>query len=254
MFRTVLPIALALIAIVSFSFYEGLYMKDRWSEPGVVAEELGMRFAKVPLDIGEWHGEDMPVAPEIQKGAGAVNYVSRRYTHATTDKVVVLWLIVGHSRDIWRHTPDICYPNAGYRSAGSQLPHHLDLANGDSAKFYTAKFEKEDAFSHTVERVFWTFSHPERGGWEAPEKGPRFEYGLAKALYKLYFTSSVLRDEDTIEESAATDFAKVMLPAIDAALYPEDEDPEDEAEPAATSDEETSGEEAVGNEAVGTVQ
>ncbi len=242
MTRTVLPVALALIAIVSLSFYEGFYVKDRWNEPGAEAAQLGVRFAQVPLNIGEWEGEDLPVDEEIRKRAGAVNYVSRRYTHLKTGKMVTLWLIVGHSRDIWRHTPNICYPRSGFRQAGSQLRHHIDLDNGDAGVFYTAKFDKEDAFSHTIQRVFWTFSHPERGGWEAPKNGARYEYGLAKALYKLYFTSSVLQDEDTIEESVATDFAKVMLPAIDAALYPKNGGgPEEGASPVDAVDEKVAG-------------
>jgi len=88
-----------------------------------------------------------------------------------------------------------------------------------------AKFEKEDEFSHHIERVFWAWNHPDHDKWDAPEKSgkdnSRFHYGLARALYKLYFTTNVMGDETNIEDSVAVDFAKSMLPAIDAALFPE---------------------------------
>jgi len=220
MTRMLLPAVLGLVAIVSLSFYEGFAMKDRWGEPGVEAEELGERFTQVPLNIGEWEGEDLPVDEVVRKTAGAIGYVSRRYTNVTSGKQVVLWLIVGHSRDVTRHTPNICYPSSGFRQTGSQMLHSAELNDGTEAKFYTAKFEKEDALSRSKERVFWTFNHPDTNQWEAPDKGPRWHYGLAKAIYKLYFTSSVRPDEDTIEDNVATEFAAVMLPAINAALFP----------------------------------
>lgn len=220
MMRLMLPAALGLIAILSLSLYEGFVLKDRWSEPGIEAKELGERFAKVPLSIGDWEGEDLPVDEVVRQTAGAVNYVSRRYTHVNSGDQVVLWLIVGHSRDIMRHTPDICYPSSGFRKAGSQLRQHINLKGGKDAEFYTAKFEKEDALSRSTERVFWAFNHPDTDQWEAPEDGARWRYGLAKALYKLYFTSAVRNDEDTIEDNVAVDFAEIMLPAIDKALFP----------------------------------
>jgi len=221
MTRTLLPAAVGLIAIVSLSFYEGYEMKDRWGTAGIEAEELGERFAKVPLNLGdEWTGEDLPVDEIVRKTAGAIRYVSRLYTHVPTGKEVKLWLIVGHSRDIMRHTPNICYPSSGFRQAGSQLRHHMDLKSGKEAVFYTAKFEKEDAFSRHIERVFWAFNHPEANQWESPEQGARWRYGMSKALYKLYFTSTVQADEDTIEDNIAVDFAELMLPVIDEALFP----------------------------------
>jgi len=223
--RTLLPAVIGLIAIVSLSFYEGYAMKDRWGNAGAEAQQLGERFARVPLSIGAWEGEDLPVDEVVRKTAGAVNYVSRKYTNVNTDRSVVLWLIVGHSRDITRHTPNICYPSSGFRQAGSQLRHNIDLSNGKPAVFYTAKFEKEDALSRNIERVFWTFNHPAENQWEAPEQGARWRYGLSKSLYKLYLTSTVLgRDEETIGDNVAVEFAELMLPAIDAALFPTNTD------------------------------
>ncbi len=220
MMRTFLPATLGLIAILGLSFYEGFVIKDRWAEPGVEAEELSERFKEVPTKIGDWVGQDKPVDEVVRKTAGAIGYVSRVYTNTKTNKNVVLWLIVGHSRDITRHTPNICYPSQGFRQTSTQQQEIVELNNGAEAAFYTAKFEKEDAFSRSTDRVFWTFNHPDKNKWEAPEKGARWHYGLAKALYKLYFTSQVLADEETIGDNVAAEFAELMLPEIDAALFP----------------------------------
>lgn len=232
MIRTFLPAIIGLVTILGFSVYEGVAIKDRWVVAGGEAKELAKRFDQVPMTLGDgkWVGQDMPVGEVERNGAGAIGYVSRRYTHSVTGRAVDIWLIVGHSRDITRHTPTACYPSAGFRQASSQIIHDIDLKNGNTAHLYTAKFDKEDTSGQNTLRVFWTFNHPDKDLWEAPGegegmfkgwfKGPRWHYGRSQALYKLYFTSSVLPSEDTITDNASVEFAKLMLPEIDKALFP----------------------------------
>jgi len=220
MSRAVFPLAVVLLLIISLSLVEGM-MRDRWASSGIQAAELGKRFDQVPHKLGDWQGEDLSVDEETKSTAGAVGYVSRRYVNSVTGGAVRIWLIVGHSRDIWRHTPDICYPNQGFREVGGQLKHHMPVPGEEAAVFYTAKYSKEDPTGRHVERVFWAWNHPDTDLWEAPDSA-RAHYGLARALFKLYFVSSVGRDENTIDGNASVEFAELMLPALNAALFPEE--------------------------------
>ncbi|MCG8450911.1 MAG: EpsI family protein [Pirellulales bacterium] len=218
--RVIFPFAAAVVVIISLSLVEGV-MRDRWATPGVEASEVGQRFQQVPIELGDWVGEDLPVDMVTKSTAGAVNYVSRRYVNRRTKQEVTLWLIVGHSRDICRHTPDVCYPNQGFRRVGSQLKHPIPITDtGRDADFYTAMFSKEDPAGRHDERVFWSWNRPDTNLWEAPVN-PRFHYGLSRALYKVYFVSRVPRDENTIAGNAAVEFAELMLPALNKALFPQ---------------------------------
>ena len=212
------PFVVALVAITFLSLVEGK-MRDRWTAGGIPAEELDRRFSRVPTKLGDWVGEDKPVDEVTRKTAGAISYVSRVYINERTQQTVTLWLVVGHARDICRHTPDICYPNQGFRRDGSQLTHSIPVAGKEQdASFYTALFVKEDPTGRHKERVFWAWNHDDFDCWEAPNS-PRFHYGLSKTLYKVYFVSSVARDENTFESNVAVDFAEEMLPAINEALF-----------------------------------
>lgn len=210
------------VLIIGLSFYEGMYLKDRWGEPGAEAAEMGKRFEAVPKDIGNgaWIGEDMPVDDQNRKTAGAVKYVSRQYREEKSGREVRLWLIIGHSRDICRHTPNICYPYAGFRQESPQIRHEVPLDGKDPAQFFTAKFIKENATGRIAERVFWSWNHPDKNKWEAPEDA-RGHYGLSRALYKVYFTSNVQPSEKTVDDNLAAEFAEVMIPEINKALFPE---------------------------------
>ena len=103
-------------------------------------------------------------------------------------EVVTLWLIVGHARDITAHTPEVCYPASGFtkRSAESSL-HPFIVEGQPPADFYTNTFIKEDPTGRQLVRVFWSWYHPNDEGtvlWQAPEN-PRWEFGNARALYKM---------------------------------------------------------------------
>ncbi len=219
--RGFLPIVLAVVLIAVVTVVEGVYLKDRWGTPGVEAAELGQRFAQVPKKIGDWTGIDMPVSRDVKERSGAVNFVNRRYTQDGTDRSVDLWLIIGHSRDIIRHTPDICYAASGFRQHGEQLRYTVNYNGDKEARFFTSKFDKEDALVRQTQRVFWTWNHPDIQKWDAPDKA-RFHYGMAtRTLYKMYFTSSITIDEDTLDDSPAAEFAEFVLPVIDDALFSE---------------------------------
>ncbi len=213
--------AITAVLISVVTVVEGVYLKDRWGEPGVEAAELGKRFAGVPKKIGDWTGVDMPVEKEVQERSGAVSFVSRNYKNSVTNETVNLWLIVGHSRDIIRHTPDICYPSAGFRSQSEKLQHSVSYADDRTADFFTSKYQKEDATVRQTLRVYWAWNHPDTKKWEAPDNA-RFYFTMVEpALYKLYFTSQVTTEELTVDDNVAVDFARLMLPEIDAALFPE---------------------------------
>ena len=218
----ILPAAIAALLICVVTVVEGVYLRDRWGKPGAEAAVLGERFAQVPRQIDQWKGIDVPVDKIVQERSGAVRFVNRRYTDEANNRVVDLWLIIGHSRDIIRHTPDICYASSGFHAQGRKLKHTIAYGDGKEAKFYTSRFQKEDALVRQTQRVYWAWNHPDKHQWEAPDT-PRYYYGMAaRALYKMYFTSAATTDEKTVEDNACVEFAELILPEIDAALFPED--------------------------------
>jgi hypothetical protein len=235
MLRVYAPAAVALLAIVSLTVFEAKF-SDRFSSSAVTAEEFGKRFADIPKVVGPWMGVDMKESKETLKMAGAVRHVSRRYTNQDNNTSVDLWLIVGHSRDVCRHTPNICYPSHGYAQRGAVVKQQIipPSTPDDVATFFTAKFTDDSPTGRKISRVFWAFNGNTEGKykWEAPEPkslfswlpvkstGPKTYYGNNAALYKMYFTTETDLEEP-VGESTAIEFAELMLPRINQALFPE---------------------------------
>jgi hypothetical protein len=219
MFREV-PIILCVLAIVGLTYAESR-ISGRFEGSDLSEDQFTAMLKNVPDDIGDWHGEDLPVDETVRKTAGARGYVSRAYRNASTGDEVKLWLIVGHSKDIVRHTPDICYPSSGFKKRADENSKQPFIFEGQKeADFYTNTFLKEDASGRQVVRVFWSWYKPNTDHavtWEAPTN-VRWQFGNARSLYKMYFTSVMKDTKETTDQSPCVKFAEQFLPVVDKAL------------------------------------
>jgi hypothetical protein len=247
MLRLYVPVAATVALILGLTFWESLY-SDRFTGSGITAEEFGKQFTKIPKEVGSWIGTDSEVDKKTLEVAGAVNHVSRTYRNSTTGASVDLWLVVGHARDIGRHTPDICYPSHGFAQDGDILRQRIEIPSEEPATFFTARFRNEAALGGgAVQRVFWAWNpnRPDEPQWIAPD-GQRRYFANNSALYKMYFTANMKDRDEPVAENVAVEFAKVMLPAVNRALFPDRYPAEPNAEAKPTGDAAAAGNAATG--------
>ena len=215
-----LPIILGVLALIGFTMAEAR-MSGRFQGSDMTEEQFAAMLKQVPQDIGDWHGTDLPVEDQVKKTAGARGYVSRRYTNKITGESVTIWLIVGHSRHVVRHTPDVCYPSSGFKTMSPENSRETFVFEGQpKADFFTNKFLREDVTGRHLERVFWSWFKPQKDGkvvWKAPDV-VRWEFGNSPSLFKLYFTSAMRDYRETTNEGPSMKFAELFLPVVDKAL------------------------------------
>jgi EpsI family protein len=75
------------------------------------------RLSELPMELGEWHGEDLQVLPETIEVLRAHDHVDRVYTNAHGAKVglhIANWVDPELGTGAPHH-PEICYPNAGWQ-------------------------------------------------------------------------------------------------------------------------------------------
>jgi hypothetical protein len=226
MVRLYVPAAVTVVLIAAFTALEAKF-SDRFNSSAVTAEEFDAQFKGLPKEVGPWVGTDKPVDDKTLQVAGAVNYVSRTYRNTQNGTVVDLWLIVGHSRDIVRHTPDICYPAHGMgQDDPTPLKQPIEIPGEPVATFYTARFRTEVDLTGIAgpknQRVFWAWNPNTKDEyqWDAPDSA-RLHYGNNPKLYKMYFSAMMKDHDEPMADNAALAFAKVMLPHINETLFPD---------------------------------
>lgn len=208
-----LPAVLALALIVLLAVVQGRW-SDRWSKPGADIKDLAALLEGVPMTVDEWEGEDQPADSGELQASGAVGHVTRVYRNRATGERVSLFIICGHSRNISVHTPDRCYPAAGFEPLDSPIKHMIH-AGGSDAEFYTATYRKQDPVGTQQVRVFWSWCQDDR--WEAPNY-PRSTFRGLRALFKLYLISAVGRGQVPLDESPCIKLGEVLLPEVDRAV------------------------------------
>jgi EpsI family protein len=212
-----LPILAAVVLMAIGGVLQGMW-SERWgSFPEL--QVLAAQMSEIPKQIGEWQGEDEAQSDEkILKIAGAEGEMVRSYKNANGD-VVRVSMICARLQDIFYHSPDRCYPAAGFEMQGDPQPEVFEIGDR-TAEFFTTSFLKSEPTGTHQERGYWSWSGD--GTWKAA-KNPKLEFANdAHALYKLYIFASVpaLTKQKTSDHDFCQDFIRVFVPAVERALRP----------------------------------
>ncbi len=203
----------ALVLIVGTGLVHGAWT-DRW-RPAPVLVALANRFESVPMVIGDWKATAFELPAEDRAMAGAVACLSRRYTNASRGISVSVLLLGGSPGKISTHTPDVCYPGAGYTLDTPSAVQFRDGASEHLAEFRTAVATKVGT-SPSVLRLFWSWNAS--NGWSAPGE-PRWEFAPVPALCKLYVVRETAGVAVDPSNDPCKDFLNVFLPELDRLVF-----------------------------------
>jgi hypothetical protein len=210
--NTVLLIA-AVAMLAATGWVHGSWT-NRW-RPAPELADLAARLQTLPETIGDWKLELVrEIAPKELAMAGAVGYVSRVYSSASKSQNVSILVLTGLPGDIATHTPDICYPGAGFVLGNSDSYSRTYGRPERTASFQTATASRGGADPAFL-RLFWSWYTPK--GWSAPD-APRWAFAAESALTKLYVqrdTKGVVGDP---KEDPCQEFLALLLPELDRVL------------------------------------
>jgi hypothetical protein len=190
-------------------------MTERWTGRNVTAElqRSAERLESFfPDHCAAWEAvEELESTPGELERAGAVGHVSRAYVNSKSKARVSVFVVCATPRDASGHTPDRCYPGAGFEIAETEHRQTVPLADGRKAETFTGTFRK----SGQTLRVFWTYGVD--GRWVAPQIA-RIELADSKAVYKLYLVIDETALPPGVGTQVCAEFMGVLLAAFDAAL------------------------------------
>ncbi len=124
-------------------------------------------------------------------------------------------MLMSHFRDIFAHTPEICYPAAGFEILNP--PEQVVI---DDSEFFTTTFRKSDNVTGTRdERGYWSWTAD--GNWYAPEdeRGPVRRRPTPCTSCMSSPRCRTRRAPAATRTSAATSFGRLM-PVVKTSLRP----------------------------------
>jgi hypothetical protein len=216
-------------------------MTERWTGRNVTGEisrAAALLEGGFPREAGDWRAvDDLQADPQELQRAGAVGYVSRTYRNENGGPLVAAFVVCATPHEASGHTPDRCYPGAGFEIAEQEHRQNVPLTDGREAETFTGTFRKSD---QTL-RVFWTYGIPAKPAdakadptapadstelrWVAPQIA-RIALNGEPYVYKLY----VIVDQTKLGSSQATlectNFLAAVLPAFNTTLAEADTKPD----------------------------
>jgi Protein of unknown function (DUF3485) len=204
---------LAAVLIVGAGLVHGAWT-NRW-RPSPALTVLGAQLESVPMVIGDWNGTALELSAKDRAMAGAEACLARRYSNPLRGESVSVLLFGGAPGMIASHTPDVCYPGAGYILDSPSVFVRRDRPDDDRAEFRTAVATRGGT-SPSVLRIFWSWNASH--GWLAPEE-PRWAFSDAPALCKLYVIRETGGAVVEPEGDPSNDFLRVFLPELDRLVF-----------------------------------
>jgi hypothetical protein len=210
--KNTIRIAVALVLIVGTGLVHGAWT-NRWRpSPGLT--ELAARLNTVPDVLGDWKVSSKRELPSRELAmTGAVGYISRTYTNPGKALAVSVLLLSGLPGAITTHTPDACYPGAGY-TLGNAEKFELKYGAGQRAEFQTAVASRNGA-NPSYLRLYWAWRSSQ--GWSAPEDA-RWALAAEPMLSKLYVVRETVGAKIAPKDDPCDGFMTLLLPALDSAM------------------------------------
>jgi hypothetical protein len=212
--RAVIPLVIAASFVAVVTAVQGVWT-ERWSDRDIAGElkvSAMILEEAFPAEIGPWkyHGEVESSQEQLER-AGAVGHISRLYQNKDTGAKIAAFVICATPHDASGHTPDRCYPAAGFEIAETEHRETITLEDGRRAEAFVGTFRKT---GQTI-RVYWTYGV--RGEWIAPQIA-RIELAGTAAVYKLYTIIDQTAVSAPQSSGICREFLAVMLPAFDRAV------------------------------------
>ena len=139
---------------------------------------------------------------------------SRTYRNAHGDSVSV-FLLCGRPRDMYSHSPESCYPAAGFEIMSKNSNLKIDTSAG-TADFTSATFMKSTEPGTPNQRIYWSYGND--GQWEVP-KDVKWAYGGMRSFFKIYVVLPVTGKTAQSENNPATDFIRTAIPELNHVLF-----------------------------------
>ncbi|MBI3466728.1 MAG: exosortase-associated EpsI family protein [Planctomycetes bacterium] len=166
----------------------------------------------VPRELGDWTAESRAISTDVLVTAGAGHYLARKYTNQTTGQAVDLLLIYGDPVRMHQHTPELCYPAAGYDRAG--FPRTGLVRVGSSvAGFAVTGFMGRDSTAPNRVAV-WCGWRDDTGHWIPTLK--RRQVAKLEDMWRLMASSHALPVEAGGRQPGTCEaFLQVALPELE---------------------------------------
>ena len=135
------------------------YWRD-WGFAGATeaAKRSPFPLVEIPTTVGPWRmidGSESQLDAKIAQIAGASDHIVRSYINEMTGDTTQVLILYGLANQLFAHTPEVCYPSAGY--LGIEEMNDFDLDKQKHIRYRAGFFKKNDIQVEEYVEVVYSF-------------------------------------------------------------------------------------------------
>jgi hypothetical protein len=179
--------------------------------------ERQFKLDEIPLTLGQgqWIGEKTQIDDRIVAATGSDDLITRRYTDSNTGVRIEVIVLFGPSSDVFIHTPELCYPKAGYDQHADPINCTLNC-DGVEAKFRSVAYVKGSTGSRDIQDVYFSWRY--NGQW-TPTIGTPKQLERVPGMYKVQVARQLLaRESRGDDRDPCESFLKVLIPDLESRI------------------------------------
>jgi hypothetical protein len=176
--------------------------------------------SEIPNVLGDWSmvpGSATTLDPETAQIAGSSDHIIRHYTRSKSGETVSILVLYGLATRVFGHTPEACYPSAGFAVERPMTEHKLTSPGSPKSATYSAGVYSNQKQA-TISEVVYSFRHA--GEWtpEAASRWKRFRSypGMFKIQIERHVNVSAV--EAPIENSPSVELLGELMQEVETRL------------------------------------
>ncbi len=170
-----------------------------------------IRLAEIPNALGPWKGKDTVLDPLIARATGADQIVTRRYVNQDTGAAIDLILEYGPAVEMYVHSPEVCYPAAGYAQVAGPDTRQIKVGK-TAAPFRSLVYSKGEGAPGELQEVYYSWWY--EGRWN-PSIGVQKYFERIPSMYKIHLARHVNQGEKRDVGNPCESLLNELLPEID---------------------------------------
>ena len=159
-----------------------------------------------PNDLGDWHqahGAEISLDPQIARIAGSNDHVIRTYVNEKNGERVSVMILYGLAYLVWPHTPDACYPAAGFKSVPPSRDVDINVPETTiKARFREQNFAKYETGAGVYQQVYYSLRNANEWGLNLENRWKSFRYhpGMFKVQVQRQVAAVGKADNNSLEQ------------------------------------------------------
>jgi hypothetical protein len=161
----------AVAAILAGSGGSRLWQERRVERSLMEGRVSPFPLADLPMDLGAWKGRETTLDPRIVRGSGSTDIITRRYVDQGTGVGLDVVVLYGPTSDMFIHTPELCYPAAGYDPLPGTVERPIGGGGAGPVPFRSLAFTKGEGGLAETQEVYYSLWYD--GRWTTQSTSPK---------------------------------------------------------------------------------